>query len=245
MKLLSLLLLTWALAICQADEPDCKNHKQAGHDSFACVCTTGAPCPAIETPAKTATGVVTLYQSGRDGARLRKSTLHFGKQPEGDGKVGAEQLHVKVNQDVKHQEVFGFGGAFTDSTGINIRKAGDKLGDQILRDYFSKDGIEYSVGRIPIGGSDFSTRPYELDDGGEDKTLAKFNLTSEDLDDKSWNSMRYSAETTRDFVAKTLGPELEASGWGPDKLKLMVLDHNLDLVKEWVRVIFADKTAAK
>ncbi|CAG2180152.1 unnamed protein product, partial [Oppiella nova] len=25
----------------------------------------------------------------------------------------------------------------------------------------------------------------------------------------------------------------------------MVLDHNLDLVKEWVRVIFADKTAAK
>ncbi|CAG2178727.1 unnamed protein product, partial [Oppiella nova] len=213
------------------------------------------------------------YQSGRDGARLRKSTLHFGKQPEGDSRVGAEQLHVKVNQDVKHQEVFGFGGAFTDSTGINIRKAGDKLGDQILRDYFSKDGIEYSVGRIPIGGSDFSTHPYELDDGGEDKTLSKFNLTSEDLEDKvsvyleaykahnithwgitvqnepmasqSWNSMRYTAETTRDFVAKTLGPELEASGWGPDKLKLMVLDHNLDLVKEWVRVIFADKTAAK
>ncbi|CAG2181408.1 unnamed protein product, partial [Oppiella nova] len=60
-----------------------------------------------------------------------------------------------------------------------------------------------------------------------------------------WNSMMYTAETTRDFVAKTLGPELEASGWGPDKLKLMVLDHNLDLVKEWVRVIFADKTAAK
>jgi glucosylceramidase len=57
--------------------------------------------------------------------------------------------------------------------------------------------------------------------------------------------MLYTPEQMRDFLAKTLGPVLESSGWGPDKLKVMVLDHNLDIVEEWVRVIFADKTAAK
>ena len=91
------------------------------------------------------------------------------------------RLHVKVNRDIKYQEIFGFGGAFTDSTGINIKKLGPKLEEQMLRDYFSKDGLEYNVGRIPIGGTDFSTHPYAYDDNGVDKTLTKFNLTEEDF----------------------------------------------------------------
>ena len=67
---------------------------------------------------------------------------------------------------------------------MNIKKIGDKLGNQILNDYFSKDGLEYNVGRIPIGGSDFSPRCYSLDDKDEDKTLRNFNLTIEDLEYK-------------------------------------------------------------
>ncbi|XP_054158439.1 putative glucosylceramidase 3 [Oppia nitens] len=197
-----------------------------------------------------------------------------------------------------------------------------------MRDYFSSDGLEYNVGRIPIGGSDFSTRGYSLDDNPGDKSLAHFNLTHEDLDYKipyiqkakqlatheirlygspwsapawmktndnlvhggtligpvgseywqiyakylvkylnaykahnishwgltvqnepaasqTWNSMRWTPESTRDFLVKNLGPELEHNGYGPDKLKVMIWDHNLDQVAEWVHTIFADKTAAK
>jgi glucosylceramidase len=57
--------------------------------------------------------------------------------------------------------------------------------------------------------------------------------------------MYYSPEMTRDFLKLNLGPELEKSGYGPDKLKVMILDHNLSLVKEWVQKIFSDREASK
>ena len=57
--------------------------------------------------------------------------------------------------------------------------------------------------------------------------------------------MYYSPEMMRDFLTSTLGPELERSGWGTDKLKVMIWDHNLDHVQEWVKVIFADEKARK
>ena len=115
-----------------------------------------------------------------------------------------------MNRDVKHQEIFGFGGAFTDSTGINIKKIGDKLGNQILADYFSKDGLEYNVGRIPIGGSDFSPRAYALDDKGEDKSLHNFNLTTEDLNYKvdklifAWIDFMKTKKPRGNFNANTI-----------------------------------------
>ena len=57
--------------------------------------------------------------------------------------------------------------------------------------------------------------------------------------------MGYNAESMREFVAKSLGPELERSGWGVNKLKVMMLDHNVGLVKEWVDKYYADPVAAK
>ena len=62
---------------CAAIDPDCKNHILS-HDSFVCVCTEAQPCDPIVGPTKTSAGVVTRWQSSRDGARLRKQTLHFG-----------------------------------------------------------------------------------------------------------------------------------------------------------------------
>jgi hypothetical protein len=49
------------------------------------------------------------------------------------------------------------------------------------RSYFSTDGIEYGLGRVPIGGSDFSTRAYTYDDFPGDDSLSNFSLTREDL----------------------------------------------------------------
>lgn len=51
----------------------------------------------------------------------------------------------------------------------------------INRSYFSKDGLEYSLGRVPIGGTDFSTRGYTYQDNSTDASLKSFNLTEEDL----------------------------------------------------------------
>ena len=56
--------------------------------------------------------------------------------------------------------------------------------------------------------------------------------------------MWFSPETMRDFI-KILGPILEKHGYGPEKLKLLILDHNVSLVKDWVNKIFADRDASK
>ncbi len=55
-----------------------------------------------------------------------------------------------------------------------------------FRSYFGQEGIDYSMGRVPIGGTDFSTRPYTYDDdvanlGGLDANLTNFALQPEDF----------------------------------------------------------------
>lgn len=52
------------------------------------------------------------------------------------------------------------------------------------RSYFSPDGIEYNLCRIPIAGCDFSTHPYSYDDVEGDVDLVYFNLTMEDYEYK-------------------------------------------------------------
>lgn len=54
------------------------------------------------------------------------------------------------------------------------------MATRIIRDYFSTSGLEYSLARIPIGGTDFSTRKYTYADQREDLNLTKFSLADED-----------------------------------------------------------------
>ena len=58
-------------------------------------------------------------------------------------------------------------------------------------------------------------------------------------------SLYYTPEMMRDFVVKTLGPELKRSGWGTDKLQLMTWDFNVHNALDWVKTVFADKTYSK
>jgi glucosylceramidase len=47
--------------------------------------------------------------------------------------------------------------------------------------YFGVEGIGYTIIRVPIAGTDFSTRSYTYDDVAGDTSLSHFNLTEEDL----------------------------------------------------------------
>ena len=49
-----------------------------------------------------------------------------------------------------------------------------------VRSYFSSDGIEYNLCRVPMAGTDFSTRAYSYDDGVADPPLKNFQLQQED-----------------------------------------------------------------
>ncbi|KAL8563547.1 hypothetical protein ACOMHN_060863 [Nucella lapillus] len=79
------------------------------------------------------------------------------------------------------QSIIGFGGAFTDSAGINIASLPKGAQDRLLRSYFASEGIEYTIGRVPMASCDFSTHQYSYDDVDGDFALKNFSLAPEDL----------------------------------------------------------------
>lgn len=82
------------------------------------------------------------------------------------------------------QTILGFGGAFTDSCGINIKSLPLPAQQKLIESYFSNHGNAYSLCRVPIGGTDYSTRPYSYDDTFGDVTLKEFKLQPEDYNYK-------------------------------------------------------------
>lgn len=58
-----------------------------------------------------------------------------------------------------------------------------------------------------------------------------------------WDSCIYSAEEERDFVRAHLGPRLAAAGLG--HVKIVIWDHNRDLMVERAGTVYADAEAAK
>jgi glucosylceramidase len=65
-----------------------------------------------------------------------------------------------------------------------IKNLSNVLQDHLINSYYSPDGIEYNIGRIPMASCDFSTRIYTYDDISGDFNLTHFNLVSEDLNFK-------------------------------------------------------------
>ena len=146
-------------------------------DSVVCVCnaTYCDTFPDLTLPSGSDVVVVT---SSRDGDRFAVSSAQFGPESCPPEWVTA----VKVPKDEPRQKVSGFGGAFTDAAGVNINSLPPETQEVLLKAYYDEDGIQYHLGRIPIGGSDFSERPYSYDDNPGDETLEKFALTQEDYE---------------------------------------------------------------
>lgn len=93
-----------------------------------------------------------------------------------------QRIQLVVDSAVYRQTVEGFGGAFTDSAGINIAKLPIAMQKSLLESYYHKHvGIGYTMARVPIGGCDFSTRPYTYVDTPHDRNLNTFQLASEDI----------------------------------------------------------------
>lgn len=95
-------------------------------------------------------------------------------------------IDVAVNK--RLQQVVGFGGSFTDSSAICFMNMPEGLRQKALDDYFGANGLDYSIGRVPIGGTDMSMRAYSYDDLPrgihQDFELKYFELQPEDLEYK-------------------------------------------------------------
>lgn len=98
-------------------------------------------------------------------------------------------IDIEINPSDVYQEVKGFGGAFTDAAAITAASLGSETAKKIVRDFYSPSGLSFSLGRLVIGGSDFSTRKYTYNDDGNssldednyDFNLDHFSLQDEDI----------------------------------------------------------------
>ena len=185
--------LTWSLAIgqdtcdgtnsvfpCDAGQDTCMRRKY-GKDQYVCVCDSSY-CDDLGPLPDTSDGKVAVYETTRDGLRFRKNYVYKGQSSLTEPTVKTKKkFTIKVKRDEKHQSIWGFGGAFTDSTGINLRYLNDTLAAHVINDYYSPQGIGYSVGRVPVGGTDFSDRPYTYnDDNVGDYEQTNFTLAQDD-----------------------------------------------------------------
>ena len=81
---------------------------------------------------------------------------------------------MKVNVQDRRQTVVGFGGALTHSAAQVFAEASPFVRECLLRAYFQEH--QYSVGRIPIGTSDFATYHFTHAETPGDTNLSRFNI---------------------------------------------------------------------
>ncbi|XP_072026597.1 lysosomal acid glucosylceramidase-like [Amphiura filiformis] len=182
--------------------------------SFVCVCNS-TYCDQIESSdTRNLTSVFHVYTSSLTGDRLTKRQYQFSSTA---NKSGDSILYV-LNSKTTYQSIIGFGGAFTDAATINILNVSKPTQENLLKSYFSTDGIEYTIGRIPIASCDFSTRSYSYDDFENDFALQNFSLATEDAKYKI-PVIRRVMEMSKKPV-KFFGSPWSAPGWMKDSGKM-------------------------
>ncbi|OAD60320.1 Glucosylceramidase, partial [Eufriesea mexicana] len=169
-----LLLVTLIYITREGDANECAP-RSFGENRIVCVCNaTYCDDTPDNDPKVLANGTVYWYVSSEEGLRMQMSSAHIGSCSDSNSVV------LNINTAEKYQTILGYGAAFTDSAGIHISSLSQPVQEQLLRSYFDWTGSRYSLARIPIGGTDFSTRPYTYDDGNADPTLQNFRLAQED-----------------------------------------------------------------
>ncbi|XP_066998118.2 lysosomal acid glucosylceramidase [Anabrus simplex] len=146
-------------------------------DGIVCVCNASycdQPGP-VELPPD---GQFVVYTSSQAGQRFDKTIGTFVNDYEG------EAVRVTVDRSKTYQKIFGFGGAMTDAAALNIASLSPDTQEHLLKSYYSPEGLQYNMVRVPMAGCDFSTHTYSYDDLENDVTLQHFNLSVEDYNFK-------------------------------------------------------------
>ena len=149
------------------------------HNSFVCVCNS-TYCDTIEPIDDTIDKKLNYqeYVTSRAEFRLEKFIFQFENQR--SPLFGS--LRLTINRKKLFQTIFGFGGAITDATSLNINKLSKNSVSNFLSSYFEKTGLEYNILRVPMAGTDFSNRTYTYDDSLNDFDLKNFSLSYEDTE---------------------------------------------------------------
>lgn len=107
-----------------------------------------------------------------------KEMSPIGFVRDGEGSQGREDRLLNIYDDAEYQEILGFGGAFTESSALNLAQVSPEMRKKVLELYFDpKQGIGYNFCRSTINSCDFSERFYSYDDEEDDFALAHFDIS--------------------------------------------------------------------
>ncbi|KHJ79567.1 hypothetical protein OESDEN_20781 [Oesophagostomum dentatum] len=169
-----LIALIAVLGCILADRPCIRKTYKSADNNTVCVCNA-TYCDDLEPLASIPNGKAVVYVSSLAGKRFEKSTVPILESR------GGANLEITVDARQEFQSIIGFGGAITDSAGINLASLSEKTQKRMLETYFGKNGIGYSMVRIPIASTDFSTHEYSYADTKGDLDMSEFSLVEEDF----------------------------------------------------------------
>jgi len=90
---------------------------------------------------------------------------------------GTQKADVSLETSQPLQSILGFGAAFTDASCYLMNGMAAAQRGQLMREFFSPEGLNLSVGRTCIGSSDYSRTAYTYDDAeAPDPELKHFSI---------------------------------------------------------------------
>lgn len=130
-----------------------------------------------------------------------------------------ENQIINIYPEITYQSIIGFGGAFTESTGFALKSLPKEKQVNLLNEYFSKSGLNYSIGRLPIGSSDFSLKSYSYSNKAD---LSDFSIEKD---------KEYIISTVKSALKINPNIKFLSSIWSPPKFmksnKMLVLGGKL------------------
>ncbi len=120
--------------------------------------------------------------------------------------INPGDYYIHVFSGETRQEMLGIGGAITESAAYMISSMPAAIQQQIFDAYFSADGSNYSLIRIPVGSCDFTLSGYSYDDGSVDTTLANFSIDKD---------KQYLIPAVQRALGYNSGLKIFAAPWAP------------------------------
>ena len=114
-----------------------------------------------------------------------------------------ESQLINLYPEITYQSMLGFGGAITESAGFAFSKLSTDKQDSLINDYFSKDGLNYSLARLPIGSCDFSIKSYSY---ASKRNLSDFSIEKD---------KQYIIPFLKKAIEKKPNLECLSSPWSP------------------------------
>lgn len=113
---------------------------------------------------------------------------------------------VTVITDKTLQTIDGFGGCFNELGWTTLNALNEADRDKIIKDLFSAEGMNFTLGRMPVGANDFSRDWYSYNETDKDFEMKNFSVAND-------------KETLIPFIkaAQKINPEIKvwASPWSP------------------------------